>query len=287
MTVVKEAAGTEDVKVPAGSKPVVFSGIQPSGYLTLGNYLGAIRNWVGEQDRYANIFSIVDLHAITVPQDPDELSRGVQTLAAVYLAAGIDPDKCSVFVQSDVDEHAVLAWILNTVTPLGWLNRMTQFKSKSEKQREQTCAGLFAYPVLMASDILLYDTRFVPVGEDQKQHVELTRDIAERFNSMFGETFVVPEPLIRQVGARIMSLSDPTSKMSKSEPEGAVGLLDPPEVIRRKIKRAQTDSQRDVVFDETPAWPVQPAHDLRVTFRSEQTGDRGSVRGQRVRGPQD
>lgn len=231
------------------TKPVVFSGIQPSGYLTLGNYLGAIRNWVEDQHRFFNIFSIVDLHAITVPQDPQELSRSILTLATVYLAAGIDPTHSSIFVQSDVDEHAVLAWILNTVTPLGWLNRMTQFKAKSAKQREETSAGLFDYPVLMAADILLYGTEFVPVGEDQKQHVELTRDVAQRFNSMFGETFVVPQPMIREVGARIMSLTDPSSKMSKSEPEGAIGLLDSPDLIRRKIMRAQTDSFRDVVFD--------------------------------------
>ena len=233
------------------TKPVVFSGIQPSGYLTLGNYLGAIRNWVKDQDRYANIFSIVDLHAITVPQDPRQLAHSIRTLATLYLAAGIDPAQSAIFVQSEVDEHPVLAWILNAVTPMGWLNRMTQFKTKSEKQREQTSAGLFVYPVLMAADILLYDTQYVPVGDDQKQHVELTRDIAERFNGMFGETFVIPQPAIREVGARIMSLTNPTAKMSKSEPEGAIGLLDPPDLIRKKIMRAQTDSFRDIVFDQS------------------------------------
>jgi tryptophanyl-tRNA synthetase len=232
-------------------KPVVFSGIQPSGYLTLGNYLGAIRNWVEAQDRHANIFAIVDLHAMSIPREPAELSQSIQTLAAVYLACGIDPERSTIFVQSDVEEHATLGWILNCVTPVGWLNRMTQFKSKSAKERELTTAALFDYPVLMAADILIYGAAFVPVGEDQKQHVELTRDIAERFNGMFGETFVVPKPLIGEVGARIMSLTDPLSKMSKSEPEGAIGLLDPPDLIRRKIMRAQTDSFRDVVFDES------------------------------------
>jgi tryptophanyl-tRNA synthetase len=235
----------------SASKPIVFSGIQPSGYLTLGNYLGAIRNWVTEQDRFANIFSIVDLHAMSIPRDPAELAQSIETLAAVYLAAGIDPEKSTIFVQSDVEEHALLAWILNCVTPVGWLNRMTQFKSKSAREREQTTAALFDYPVLMAADILIYGAHYVPVGEDQKQHVELTRDIAERFNGMFGETFVVPAPMIGEVGARIMSLTDPTSKMSKSEPEGAIGLLDPADVARRKIMRAQTDSFRDVVFDES------------------------------------
>ncbi len=231
------------------TKPVVFSGIQPSGYLTLGNYLGAIRNWVADQDRYANIFSIVDMHAISIPRQRQELADSIETLAAVYLACGIDPTKSIIFVQGDVDEHAVLCWILNAVTPIGWLNRMTQFKAKSAKEREQTTAALFDYPVLMAADILMYHANYVPVGEDQKQHVELTRDIAERFNGLYGQTFVVPEPLIREVGARIMSLNDPTSKMSKSEPEGAIGLLDEPSLIRKKIMRAQTDSFRDVVFE--------------------------------------
>jgi tryptophanyl-tRNA synthetase len=235
----------------ASGKPVVFSGIQPSGYLTLGNYLGAIRNWVEEQDKCANIFSIVDMHAISIPQDREELSRNILMLATVYLAAGIDPEKSIIFVQADVDEHAVLAWILNCVTPVGWLNRMTQYKSKSAEQKEHTTAGLFDYPVLMAADILMYDANFVPVGDDQKQHIELTRDIAERFNGLYGETFVVPEPLIRKVGARIMAMNNPEEKMSKSKPEGAIGLLDDPDVIRKKIMRAQTDSHRDIVFDRT------------------------------------
>ena len=235
----------------AANKPVVFSGIQPSGYLTLGNWLGAIRNWVADQDRYANIFSIVDMHAISIPRERKELSQSIETLATVYLACGIDPTKSIIFVQGDIDEHAVLCWILNAVTPIGWLNRMTQYKSKSAKEKENTTAALFDYPVLMAADILMYNASYVPVGDDQKQHVELTRDIAERFNHLYGDTFVVPAPLIREVGARIMSLTDPTSKMSKSEPEGAIGLLDEPSVIRKKIMRAQTDSFRDVVFDSS------------------------------------
>ncbi|HEV3309094.1 MAG TPA: tryptophan--tRNA ligase [Chloroflexota bacterium] len=242
-----EAARTAGLKT--AGKPVVFSGIQPSGYLTLGNYLGAIRNWVADQDRFANIFAIVDMHAISIPREPAELIESIQTLAAVYLAAGLDPARSEIFVQSDVDEHAVLSWILNSVTPVGWLNRMTQFKAKSAKERELTTAALYDYPVLMAADILIYGANYVPVGEDQKQHVELTRDIAERFNGLFGETFIVPKPMISDVGARIMSVVNPLDKMSKSEPEGAIGLLDPPEVIRRKIMRAQTDSFRDVVFD--------------------------------------
>jgi tryptophanyl-tRNA synthetase len=231
------------------TKPVVFSGIQPSGYLTLGNYLGAIRNWVDDQDRYANIFAIVDMHAISIPRERAELSESIETLATTFLACGLDTARSTIFVQGDIDEHAVLCWMLNAVTPIGWLNRMTQFKSKSATERGNTTAALFDYPVLMAADILMYDANYVPVGDDQKQHVELTRDIAERFNSMYGPTFVVPQPLIRKVGARIMSLTDPTSKMSKSEPEGAIGLLDDPAIIRKKIMRAQTDSFRDVVFD--------------------------------------
>jgi len=253
--------------------PVVFSGIQPSGYLTLGNYLGAIRNWVEEQDRFDNIFSIVDMHAITVPQVPAELRSSILSLATVFMAAGIDPARSTIFVQSDIGEHAILAWLLNGVTPVGWLNRMTQYKSKSAKQKEQTSAGLFDYPVLMAADILMYGANYVPVGEDQKQHVELTRDIAERFNAEYGETFVVPRPLIREVGARIMSLTDPSSKMSKSEPQGAIGLLDPPEVISRKIMRAQTDSFTDVVFDRSRLG----LHNLLTIYQLLSGEDAGSV----------
>lgn len=229
-------------------KPRVFSGIQPSGTPTMGNYLGAIRNWVTDQERYDNIFCVVDLHALTVPQEPAALRRRTWETAAILLACGIDPARSLLFVQSHVQEHATLCWLLNTVTPMGWLNRMTQFKAKAGSERENASTGLFDYPVLMAADILAYHARYVPVGEDQKQHVELTRDIAERFNGTFGETFTVPEPLIPPVGARIMSLDDPSRKMDKSNPSGALILLEPPESIRRKVSRAVTDSQGIVRF---------------------------------------
>ncbi|HET7768602.1 MAG TPA: tryptophan--tRNA ligase [Chloroflexota bacterium] len=232
----------------------VLSGIQPSGNLHLGNYLGAIKRWVEKQAEFENFFCIVDLHAITVPQDPEELRRYTRELAAFYLAAGLDPQKVTIFVQSHVHAHAELGWILNCVTPMGWLERMTQFKDKSAKEgdnRERISAGLFDYPVLMAADILLYKATHVPVGDDQKQHVELTRDIAERFNRLYGETFVVPEPMIPETGARIMSLESPADKMSKSDPSpgSRINVFDSPDVIRKNIMRATTDSQRDIVFD--------------------------------------
>jgi tryptophanyl-tRNA synthetase len=234
----------------------VLSGVQPSGNLHLGNYLGAIKRWVENQDQFDNFFCIVDLHAITVPQDPQELRKNTRELAAFYLAAGIDPGKSTVFVQSHVPAHAELAWILNCVTPMGWLERMTQFKDKSAKEgdnKERVSTGLFDYPVLMAADILLYRATHVPVGEDQKQHIELARDVAERFNRLYGETFVVPEPMIAEAGARIMSLEDPTSKMSKSDPSpgSRIGVYDRPDVIRKNVMRATTDSLRDVRFDES------------------------------------
>jgi tryptophanyl-tRNA synthetase len=232
----------------------VFSGIQPSGRLHIGNYLGAIRNWVADQDRYDNVFCIVDLHALTVPHEPAELQGLIRDAAALYIAAGIDPERSAVFVQSHIHEHAELTWILNCYTPTGWLNRMTQFKSKAGADQETASTGLYDYPVLMAADILLYHTHLVPVGEDQRQHIELTRDVAGRFNSLFGETFTLPEALIREVGARIMSLENPERKMSKSDPPGSyIALLDPPEVVRRKVARATTDSLRAIEFD--PARP--------------------------------
>lgn len=233
-------------------KKRVFSGIKPSGSPHLGNYIGAIRNWVAEQDRYDNIFCVVDQHAITVDYDPEALRQNLRELLGVLLAAGLDPNKCAIFVQSQVPAHTELAWLLNCVTPMGWLQRMTQFKDKAEGQRDKVSAGLFTYPVLMAADILLYGTHEVPVGDDQKQHVELARDIAGRFNRLFGETFTVPEPVIRPVGARIMGLDDPTRKMSKSDdaPNRCIFLLDEPKRIRKKIARAVTDSQKDIVFDE-------------------------------------
>ena len=234
-------------------QPRVFSGIQPTGNPTLGNYLGAIRNWAEGQDRFDNIFCVVDLHALTLPQNPEELRQHTWETAAMLLAAGIDPDRSLLFVQSHVPEHTALAWLLNTITPMGWLNRMTQFKTKAGSERDSVGAGLFNYPVLMAADILAYDAHLVPVGDDQKQHVELTRDIAERFNSLFGETFTVPQPLIPDVGARIMSLDDPSKKMSKSDPSGAISLSDPPDVVRKKVARAVTDSLGIVRFDPAQA----------------------------------
>lgn len=230
----------------------VFSGIQPSGNLQIGNYLGAIKNWVDSQSERENIFCIVDMHAITVPQDPALLKSKIRELAGIYFAAGIDPQKSSVFVQSEISAHAELGWILNCFTPTGWLNRMTQFKDKAGDQKETASAGLYDYPVLMAADILLYHTNEVPVGEDQKQHVELTRDIAERFNGIYGETFTLPEPVIPQLAARVMSLDDPTKKMSKSNPNpnGAINLLDSPDEIRSKIMKATTDSESSVKFDQ-------------------------------------
>jgi tryptophanyl-tRNA synthetase len=235
----------------SSGKPRVFSGIQPSGGLHIGNYLGAIRNWVRNQDRYDNIFCIVDLHAITVPQDPAALRENTLDLAAIYLASGIKEDQ-AMFVQSHVPAHAELAWILECFIPLGWLERMTQFKEKSGKDRERSSTGLFAYPALMAADILLYDTRFVPVGDDQRQHIELTRDVAQRMNQRFGDIFVLPEALIQKSGARIMGLDNPESKMSKSfaasAPGHAIFMLDPPDLIRKKLARAQTDAEPAVHF---------------------------------------
>ena len=230
----------------------IFSGAQPTGNVHLGNYLGALRNWVALQHEYESIYCIVNLHAITLPQDPKALAEKTRELARVYLAVGIDPKVSTVFIQSDVSEHAELTWILNCIARLSELERMTQFKEKARKQRENVGVGLFDYPVLMAADILLYQTDLVPVGEDQKQHLELTRDLAIRFNRDFGETFRVPEPYIPKVGARIMSLSDPTKKMSKSDddPNGCVMLLDDDDTIRRKLKRAVTDSGTEIRFDE-------------------------------------
>lgn len=234
-------------------KPTLLSGIQPSGILALGNYIGAIRNWVALQDQYQSIFLVVDLHAITVRQKPAELRQRCLSFAAQYLAAGIDPGKSIVVMQSHVPEHSQLAWALNCFTYTGELNRMTQFKDKSERHLDNVNAGLYTYPVLMAADILLYQTDLVPVGEDQKQHLELTRDIAMRFNNLYSPTFVVPEPFIPKTGARIMSLQNPTSKMSKSDENenNYIGLLDPPDVITKKIKRAVTDSRTDITYDES------------------------------------
>ena len=234
-------------------KKIMFSGIQPSGDLHLGNYLGAIRNWVALADEYNCYYCIVDEHSITVRQNPAELRRRSTTQLAQYIACGLDPKVNTLFIQSHVHEHAELGWILNCYTMFGELSRMTQFKDKSAKNAENINGGLFTYPTLMAADILLYQAHYVPVGEDQKQHVELTRDIAIRFNNLYGETFVVPEPYIPKVGARIMGLSNPTSKMSKSDPQGCVFLMDSPDEIARKFKRAVTDSDTENCVRYSPS----------------------------------
>ncbi|BDZ65732.1 tryptophan--tRNA ligase [Agromyces mangrovi Wang et al. 2018] len=233
--------------------PVLFSGMQPSGdSLHLGNYLGALVNWVALQERYDAYYCVVDLHAITVAQDPAALRESARRTAAQYIASGIDPEKSTLFVQSHVSAHAELAWVLSTITGFGEASRMTQFKDKSAKQgTDATTVGLFTYPVLMAADILLYDTALVPVGDDQRQHLELTRDLAGRFNSRFGETFRVPEAYIPEVTARIYDLQDPTSKMSKSAASdaGLVNLLDDPKRTAKKIRSAVTDTEREIRFD--------------------------------------
>lgn len=233
------------------SQKRVFSGIQPSGIIHIGNYLGAIQPWVEIQKKFDSIFCVVDLHAITVPQDPKELTASTYRNAAIYLASGINPKTSIIFVQSHVPAHAELCWLLNTVAHMGELSRMTQFKDKTQKgSADNASVGLFDYPILMAADILLYQTAAVPVGDDQKQHVELARDLAERFNNRFGKTFTVPEPLIRKTGARVMALDNPTQKMSKSGGAGNfIALTDSPDEIRKKIMRATTDSGSTIEFD--------------------------------------
>ncbi|WHP80076.1 tryptophan--tRNA ligase [Edwardsiella anguillarum] len=231
------------------SKPIVFSGAQPSGELTIGNYMGALRQWVQMQDEYDCIYCIVDQHAITVRQDAEKLRSATLDTLALYLACGIDPQKSTIFVQSHVPEHAQLGWVLNCYTYFGELSRMTQFKDKSARYAENINAGLFDYPVLMAADILLYQTHQVPVGEDQKQHLELSRDVAARFNALYGDIFKVPEPFIPKSGARVMSLLEPTKKMSKSDENrnNVIGLLEDPKAVTKKIKRAVTDSDEPPV----------------------------------------
>lgn len=237
------------------NKKIVFSGIQPTGKLHLGNYLGAIKHWVTDQDTNRGIFCIVDLHAITIYQKPDALRTQTRELAGLLLACGIDPQKSLLFVQSHVTAHAELAWILNCVAPVGWLERMTQYKDKSAKQ-ESVSTGLLDYPVLQAADILLYQTHYVPVGEDQRQHIELTRDIAQRFNYLYGDHFTIPEGTIPKVGAKIVGLDDPSIKMSKSVAVTnrfhAVGLLDTPDEIWSVMKRATTDSGQEIIFSDKP-----------------------------------
>lgn len=234
-------------------KKRIFSGAQPTGQLHIGNYLGALKNWVALQDEYEAFYCIVNLHAITLPQDPASLRKATFDLARIYLAAGVDPTRSTIFIQSDVPEHAELAWTLSCIARMGELERMTQFKDKGKGNAERAGVGLFTYPILMASDILLYQTDLVPVGQDQKQHLELTRDLAERFNRDYGETFKVPEPYIPKAGASIKSLQDPEKKMSKSDENaaGSIFLLDEPDAIARKIKRAVTDSGTDITFDDS------------------------------------
>ncbi|MBU1132307.1 tryptophan--tRNA ligase [Patescibacteria group bacterium] len=234
----------------------IFSAMQPTGIIHLGNYFGAMNNWLSLQKEYAGIFSIVDLHALTIPQKPEELRTNIRNLAKLYLAAGLDPQKNIIFRQSQVHEHAELAWILTCITPISELERMTQYKDKAKQHKENINAGLFTYPCLMAADILLYDTNIVPVGEDQKQHVELARTIANKFNNLYGETFVVPEAMINKETARLRGLDNPEKKMSKSAPSeyNFISLMNKPDLIRKKIQKAVTDSGTEIKFSpERPA----------------------------------
>jgi tryptophanyl-tRNA synthetase len=260
----------KSVAVARPDRQKVFSGIQPTGNFHLGNYLGAIRNWVGQQSAFDNIFCIVDLHALSQPTTKEALRANILGLANVLLASGLDPSQSVIFVQSDVREHTELCWLLSSVTQYGELRRMTQFKDKAGGKDEQVSAALLFYPVLQAADILLYDTNRVPVGEDQKQHIELTRDVAARFNARYGETFVLPQPDIKTAGARVMSLEDPTKKMSKSDanPNATIALTDDADTIRRKIRRAVTDSGTEVI-----ARPDKPALSNLLTIYSLLSGD--------------
>lgn len=236
-------------------KKVLFSGMQATGNLTLGNYLGALKNWITLSDEYECFYSVVDMHSVTVRQDPATLRKRARALLTLYIAAGLDPEKNCIYYQSHVSGHAELAWILNCYTYMGELNRMTQFKDKAAKHADNINAGLFTYPVLMAADILLFQADVVPVGIDQMQHLELTRDIAQRFNGIYGDVFTVPEAYIGKVGAKIMSLQEPTKKMSKSDenPNGSIYLMDDPDTIMRKCKRAVTDSEAQILYrDEQP-----------------------------------
>ena len=251
------------------TRKTVFSGLQPTGNIHLGNYLGAVRNWVALQDEYECVYCVVDLHALTLPHDPEQFSKERLDAAKVLMACGVDPDRSLFYFQSQVPQHAELAWILGTIAGMGQLGRMTQYKEKSETEGGNNL-GLFSYPVLMAADILLYRAHAVPVGDDQKQHLELTRDLAERFNHRFGEEFPIPEPIIPERGARIMSLQDPTSKMSKSDPDetSRILILDDPDMIRAKLKRAVTDSETEVRYD----WESKPGVSNLIEILSLMTG---------------
>ena len=235
-----------------GDKKVLFSGMQATGNLTIGNYIGALKNWLTLQDEFETFYCVVDLHSITVRQDPAELRSRARKLLTLYIAAGLDPEKNCIYYQSHVSGHAELAWILNCYTYMGELNRMTQFKDKAAKHADNINAGLFTYPVLMAADILLYQADVVPVGKDQLQHLELTRDIAQRFNAIYGDVFTVPEPYVGKTGAKIMSLQDPDKKMSKSDenPNGSIYLMDDRDTIIRKFKRAVTDSEANIAYND-------------------------------------
>jgi tryptophanyl-tRNA synthetase len=252
-------------------KKRIFSGAQPTGRLHIGNYLGALKNWVALQGEYESLYCIVNLHALTLPQDPDELRQKTLDLARIYLAAGVDPEISTIFIQSDVAEHAELTWVLSCIARMGELERMTQFREKSKGAGGRAGAGIFNYPLLMAADILLYHTDLVPVGQDQKQHLELTRDLAIRFNRDYGETFTVPEPYIPPVGAKIMSLAEPAKKMSKSDANvaGSIFLLDDADTITTKLKRAVTDSGTEIRFDES-----RPAINNLLTIYGLLTGKR-------------
>lgn len=257
---------------------IIFSGIQPSGELTLGNYLGALRNFSKMQDGNECYYCVVNQHAITVPQDPDMLHARTRQLAAIYLAAGLDPQKATLFVQSEVPEHVQLGWIMTTLSYVGELERMTQYKDKAAKRGDSIPAGLLAYPPLMAADILLYQTNLVPVGDDQKQHMEITRDLAQRFNRLYGEVFTIPDILLGQDGTRVMSLQEPTKKMSKSDENwtATVYLLDAPKDIEKKIKRAQTDSDNAVRYDVQAKPGISNLMDIfaAVTDKSHETIER-------------
>jgi len=230
----------------------IFSGIQPTGSIHIGNYLGALKQWIELQDKNECVFSIVDWHSLTVPYDPKELQKSIREKLIAYVAAGINPDKSIIFVQSQVKEHAELCWLLNTICPVGELQLMTQYKDKSKKYKDNINAGLLDYPVLMAADILLYKTVAVPVGKDQEQHVELTRSLAKKFNKKFGQTFIEPEAMMPTSGAKIMSLTDPKKKMSKTDdPKSYISLFDDPEIIKKKIMSAETDSGKDVIYNVT------------------------------------
>jgi tryptophanyl-tRNA synthetase len=265
----------------------VFSGIQPSGNLHLGNYVGALKHWVAMQDDYENYFCIVDLHAITVPQDPKVLRQKIREVAAIYLGSGLDPEKCVIFRQSKVSGHAELCWLLNSIARFGELSRMTQFKDKTQKGgAESASAGLFDYPVLQAADVLLYNAHLVPVGEDQRQHLELMRTLARRFNHLYGETFVVPEAMIPPTGARVMALDEPEEKMSKSSPRPGsyVAILDDPTSVRKKIRRAKTDSGTEIqaspekpaitnLLDVYSAMSGEPVADIEADYDGKGYGD--------------